>query len=347
MILARSPYYISSPVLSTASIAELDLKINSSTESSLFLNPEYSLSKTKPESNTFKLRFEISGLLRDYIGHSPIYNISTGIINSINSNVLQVNWKFTLKSLSGTITDTESVVKQNVLDGYGYYRENQNPQVPNNGMLLSNDYYIINSAGSFCVPFYNDGTYSEYEINGVAFPLETSTSIITKVQYLWINTSDFAGQSFITVKIGNKQVYLEIQEECRYEPMDVIFKNKFGAWQIITFFKTKKESIKIDREIFKNSNSLLGGYNRRSHVYRNFNTNARESLSLSSGFLPESDNETIRQLLLSEYVFLLNGGDHIPLNVDTSSYRFKTRLQDKLIEHEIDFMYAYDTINNI
>ena len=57
-------------------------------------------------------------------------------------------------------------------------------------------------------------------------------------------------------------------------------------------------------------------------------------------------NEVFRQLLLSERVWIDYNGT-LPVNVGTSSLKFKQSLNDKLINYTISFDFAYDKINNI
>ena len=85
-----------------------------------------------------------------------------------------------------------------------------------------------------------------------------------------------------------------------------------------------------------------------------FNTQAKQSHVLSSGYYPEFANEYFEQLLLSEYVWMErpsktnpSSNEIIPVNVKTSTMTFKTSVNDKLIEYNINFEEAFDYINNI
>jgi len=54
----------------------------------------------------------------------------------------------------------------------------------------------------------------------------------------------------------------------------------------------------------------------------------------------------IEDLLLSERVVIFEDAVFIPLIVKTESQQIKTRLIDKMINFEIEFMYNFDMINN-
>ena len=76
--------------------------------------------------------------------------------------------------------------------------------------------------------------------------------------------------------------------------------------------------------------------------------------NLSSGYYPEYTNQFFEQLLLSEYVWMTRpkkenpaADETVPVTVKTSNMRFKTSVNDRLIEYTIDFEEAFDLINNI
>ena len=76
--------------------------------------------------------------------------------------------------------------------------------------------------------------------------------------------------------------------------------------------------------------------------------------TLSSGYYPEFANSYFEQLLLSEYVWLTRPqkenpsvDETVPVTVKTSNMKFKTSVNDRLIEYTIDFEEAFDLINNI
>jgi hypothetical protein len=73
----------------------------------------------------------------------------------------------------------------------------------------------------------------------------------------------------------------------------------------------------------------------------------KSKFKVNSGFIEESMNETVRQLLLSERVWMYSNEIFTPLNVAGKSLEYKTRQKDRLINYEIDFDYAFNEINSI
>ena len=141
----------------------------------------------------------------------------------------------------------------------------------------------------------------------------------------------------------------------------ITFINKFGVIQDLWFFLKRVKSINRKNESFQ-SNTLsfdpLGvqppNYSQTNAPKKLFNTQAKQTHTLSSGYYPESANLFFEQLLLSEYVWYTRPEDtqpnqeqNIPVTVKTSSMVYKTSLNERLVEYTIEFEDAFDYINNI
>jgi len=115
----------------------------------------------------------------------------------------------------------------------------------------------------------------------------------------------------------------------------------------------KNEGFKSNTLTYPNTNNPAT-YSISDAPNKVFNTTAKQTFTLSSGYYPEQANQFFEQLLLSEYVWLERPrktnpsiNEVIPVKVKTSSMAFKTSVNDKLIEYTIDFEEAFDYINNI
>ena len=158
----------------------------------------------------------------------------------------------------------------------------------------------------------------------------------------------------IEVSGGGKIQTINVKtlEECKYEPKKVTFINKFGALQDMYFFKKAVEKMTVKKESYKanilNANKT---YSISSHTNRDFNITAKESITLSSGFLSEEYNEVFKQMMLSEKVWITNiietGEQVLPINVKTSNITYKTSLNDRLVDYTFDFEYSFNVINDI
>lgn len=88
-----------------------------------------------------------------------------------------------------------------------------------------------------------------------------------------------------------------------------------------------------------------------------YNKLGKESITLNTNYLSEEYNEVIKQLMMSEQVWITKLNNPAPdtnnpetvLSVipKTQSVTYKTSLNDRLVQYTIDFDYAFDKINNI
>ncbi|AWH84927.1 hypothetical protein HYN59_07210 [Flavobacterium album] len=186
-------------------------------------------------------------------------------------------------------------------------------------------------------------TVISYPLHEINYTIEAEKSYYSNkiVKYLWVNIAEAVSDEYVEISYNGVVKTLLITDECRYTPIDIAFQNKEGAIQLFTFFKAKKDTITTTSENFE-SNRPIG-----SHQFIKYNVNAKTKFTVNSGFITEDKNEAIRQLLLSERVWMLSGDTAIPLNVSTSSQEFKNRQNDRLINYAIEFEHAYYENNNI
>ena len=156
-----------------------------------------------------------------------------------------------------------------------------------------------------------------------------------------------------TSKSGYTQsVTLTLEEVCepKYTFLDVVFYNKYGALQIMPFHKKSMISIDSNSESYKrNLMDFVNDptYNKEKHSIRQFHVTGKEKIQMNTGFIDESFNEVIRQLMLSEQVWVYDGSEVKPITLDTKSVQFKTSVNDKLINYTFDFSYAFNKVNDM
>jgi len=164
------------------------------------------------------------------------------------------------------------------------------------------------------------------------------------VKYLWVDVAETTTDEYIEVVYNSETITLYITAECRYTPVDIAFQNKDGEMQILTFFKKKTDSMSVENESFEGDRGQPSEWN---HQYIKYNVLGKSKFKVNSGFVDEDVNETIKQLFLSERVWHYDGTNFIPLNINSKNLEYKTRQNDRLINYEIGFDYAYNEINNI
>ena len=189
-------------------------------------------------------------------------------------------------------------------------------------------------------------TVISYPNNEINYSISEGSTLLSYeyVKNMFVNVSETTLDTYIEIVYNGVTTTLNIIDECKYTPIDIVFFNKHGGEQVLTFFKEKTNSLKIKSESFESDRGQpsLGG-----HQFVRYNTQARSSFKVHSGFVDEDLNETFRQLLLSDRVWSYKDSVFTPLNVKTSNFEEKTRQKQRLISYEIEFEMSFNEINNI
>jgi hypothetical protein len=159
----------------------------------------------------------------------------------------------------------------------------------------------------------------------------------------------------ISNKYSSKVLTVKTVTECKYNPYKLIFKNRFGVKESLWFFKKSQESLSVTSENFR-ANQIeqrIAGFepavDNTVRTMQQYNKNGTESVILNSGFVVEALNESFKQLMLSEEVTLFdyNKGVLQAVNVTDSELKYKTSINDKLINYTINLEMSNNIIDNI
>ena len=110
----------------------------------------------------------------------------------------------------------------------------------------------------------------------------------------------------------------------KYEPIRVTFVNKYGAFQDLYFTRRSNESINVKTEDYKASvmDFTNFSYDTSAHQMRTLNLIGNESITLNTDYIDESCNEHIKQLMLSEQIWMTRLTDEekvVPLKLKSNS----------------------------
>lgn len=351
IINTRSPYFLSVSDTDLAT-ATLDIEIYTGNETTGYSGtPQYSLSK-KIIINTTKISFEISELIRDYLDIT--------FEGDYESSAEQFcKWvRTTLTAFDGNgIQLSQAISTDLAFESYGYFEDGANYSFEYEGLLMSNSEMFIESGDEIKIPIQTDRTVTVRFYDSDNGLLNTETFSLSdqsqdKVVYASY-TDDQAAKATIqyTGDSGSETSTIKITQlsECKFTPYKTTFINKFGVLQDLYFFKKSVEKMTTKRESYK-ANILASNntYNTYNHTKRDFNIEANESVSLSSGFVNESYNEVFKQLMLSEKVWITNANNQVyPINIKTSNITYKTSVNDRLVEYTIEFDNSYNVLNDI
>jgi hypothetical protein len=138
--------------------------------------------------------------------------------------------------------------------------------------------------------------------------------------------------------------------ECKYEVFKLSFVNKFGAIQDLYMFKNSKQQLKTKDTTFQRNllTESTFNYDTTEHQKRTILKQGNKSITLNSGYVGECLNPAFEELFLSEQIWLTNGMAEIsPVYLSDKSFKYKTHLNEKLINYDLNFEFAFDQINNI
>ena len=304
------------------------------------LEPVYSITDTNP-TGIAQRTMNIAPLVLDFISSNPVSSVSSGLVDF--PNTINVSVDREVNAVATTlITDT-------VTRGYYNGFEGQNIGLPTNKILMQGDYMKASRTGSVLIPLVPDNT----NVVVVSSPLgefNTTLAVATSdrseeaYKGFFLNCSEISSDTEVLITYNSESYLIEIVDEPKYEPIDIFFINKEGMLQSFTFFKERKEKTNVNKEMYQRSGvSVSSG----EHQYAEYNLNGKTTFSVNSGFVEEVQNETFRQMLLSERIWAYDGTSFMPLNIDSSNIDYRTQVNDKLIKYTIDFSYSFDDIQTL
>ena len=168
---------------------------------------------------------------------------------------------------------------------------------------------------------------------------------IGAVDEVWVNYTN-------ATETRTKILKVKTFDCSKYEPIRVTFVNKYGALQDLYFTRRSNESLSIKKEGYKASVMDFANfsYDTSEHQMKTLNLVGNDSITLNTDYIDESCNEHIKQLMLSEQVWMTRLTDEekiVPLKLKTQSLQLKKRVNDKLVQYSMEFDVAADKINNI
>lgn len=170
---------------------------------------------------------------------------------------------------------------------------------------------------------------------------------IGAVDEVWVNYTN-------ATETKTKILKVKTFDCSKYEPIRVTFVNKYGALQDLYFTRKSNESVSVKKDAYKASIVDFSGssvtYDNTGHQQRTLNLIGNESITLNTDYIDESCNEHIRQLMLSEQVWMTRLTDEeliFPLTLKSQSVQMKTSLNDKMIQYTMNFDIANDKINSV
>ena len=350
IIYTRSPYFIT--VNESGQVgSKIELRIWNGTGSAPS-TATYTFSKPIASSTQIENVYNISNFVKEYIDNiAPIYNSVQTDSTTMWANVEVKRFKETSVG-SYTLLDTTTYLGANgytlFTDGYNY------TNASNTFMLLSDNTKEVKYDIEKSIPYVNvlikpnegdviTATYKDLKGRNELVVEYTETKGMLKIPLSTTNIKYNKGNT-LTITYNSTTFQYRATPICepKYSPVICSYINRYGGWQFLTFFKTRIDNINVQGSNYNLLQDSID-YNTSKGQSKSFNINGKQTVKLSSGFVPENYSDLIQDLLLSETVLL----DGKPVEVKTQSTTLKTSLIDRNINYEIEFDYAFNLINNV
>ena len=139
-----------------------------------------------------------------------------------------------------------------------------------------------------------------------------------------------------------------IEDACRYPLNTIDFINRYGVWDNIYTYGETKESMTIKKMSGVRHAATYDASGNVTYLdgdgqYIDFNKSGMNEFIINTGWLSETYQDTLEQLLLSTRI-MLNG---VAAKLSDSSIAYKTVRTDKMINYTFKLTSAYNTMNNV
>jgi len=369
----RSPYYFQvTDEDATYTLATATIEIQAITGSATGLPSApvlYTLTKSAIGDN---VTFEVSELVRDYI--------TTEFDGTYDNEPLWVNVSATAKdasnnavtiALNGGLASTSPSLLSLAFDGYTLFEEGINYTTDAPVFITdrvdtpTSEVTIYRPSDKVIrIPVNVDNTDGDNA--GWFFKLirpdttETQTSVSnssnTSDQIYYINV----GTEFNKIELWEQgsgmsldslryTVHIEEMDCNKYDAIKVTFYNRWGALQDLFFTAKHTQSITTKGEEYKSNliDFSTLSYSTTRHQAQTFQKQGKEKITLNTGNVNEDYNEWIKELMLSEKVWMTKDSTVYPIKVTSSNFRERTSVNDKVFNYTIEAEYAFDKVQNI
>jgi len=354
-IFARSPYIVTIAEAGQEG-SQVELRIWNGTGSAP-VNPTYTLDKLIPAANNVNTYYNISPYIREFITwnvRQQIYNTTPASETTQWCNVQIKRYK--LDGGSYILLDT---VTDKAFDGFAYYEQGYNYSLSD---------VVLHDEGTFYYaydPSINPSTNNAYRGGQIMLErqvnwdakytnLRTGASITVTLtgtnamrDVYRVHPNYYADGNKLEI-IGTLSAvkwtgYFKPNLNCRYTPVLCDFVNKYGAWQRTWFYAASNNTLSAENTKYNLMQSTFPNYNTLEGQTKSFNTNGKSSIKVNTDWVDESYNDLLKELMLSERILI----NSLPATLKTQSTELFKNINQKTINYQLEFEFAYNVINNV
>ena len=343
---ARNPYIVT---INEASQIETKLQIflwNGT--GSMPASPSYTLSKMIPSSNNPATYYDVSPYIREYIDHNTLQTITNIFTATPSTQWCNVGLKL-FKKITTSFVQVGATQTHFGVDGYGYFEEGSNPAL-GNYLLSSGTYtynYDLSGEYGWLTLYTGSGNSVKYTnlSTGVTFTTGVGTNVWRDIPRVY-STYAAVGNKLEIIDGSSTVLFTATfvpKEECKYTPVQIDFVNKFGAWQREWFFKASYNGLSVENTEYNLMPLTYPSYDIKEGQRKVFNANGKETIRVNTDWVSESFKDVIKQMMLSERILI----DKKAAKLNTKTVDLKKSINSSLISYEMEFEFAFDTINSV
>ena len=130
----------------------------------------------------------------------------------------------------------------------------------------------------------------------------------------------------------------------KYPNIRIKWKNRYGQFDYMNFNMVNRQSFSTERKTYQ---PQLGSWESSTLTYQNYDSanlayivDSKQSISVNTNWLPETYNEILKQLLVSDEIYWIQNESTdsvMPITITTQNIVFKTGVVDKLIQYQFEF----------
>jgi hypothetical protein len=225
-----------------------------------------------------------------------------------------------------------------------------------------NDYLMTSSASKFLTSIRSRTVYSDqkcwlYFWRGNAGSVEIKSYPAATTQIILLSgitdsvvrvpIIPVSGSTYVEVKTksgastSSETYTIYYKDECsKYTDNDVYFLNRFGAVESFRFNRVRKDNYTIQRKQYQKTPYQLSGssynFDTSSQSKSNYYTESVQKITLNCNWISEEESEWLKELIMSPYIYLMDGGVLKAINITNTDYGVKTLVNDKVFNLTIN-----------
>jgi len=365
LALTRSPIVLKSVGTQSSSLFDIYSFIGNIEDPAAL---SYSTTKQKIASTQTTLFIDIANLVKEDLEADITGFLSDTPVMDLGEN--ESRWvRVRTQNYNGFATGSNSVMSYHVMDGFvSPFELNAAAECIYTFPRILTPHTNIIARGSAPRMYYrNRDVAVMYAISG-GFYVVIEPNVFVSQNDLYYNSVDVATYLGANNEVTFGIVYMDeveefitysVYDECKYDKYELIFKNKWGVLESISMTKktTKQLNVAGD-EYLRSIVDINGDYDINRHTRRQFNVDGYEEWTLNTPFIPEYMNESIKQAMLSEEMWIRESGYiqfgelvrtdwAYPVVRLDQSLIYKTGLNDNNIQYTIKVRLSHNEIKNI